>query len=273
MKKLRFYIVQSVTDMTPALRALCTNMETARKYAKTAEEKLVAENYRLIFSLAKIYQHQGLELEDLVSEGLAGLWIAAKEYDPARQSDRPEGQTVRFSYLAAICISQQIIIALRECGSQIRVPNHYSQLLQRLKKEQARFEQENEREPELDELAEILGTDERLLRDLLQSQGNYAELDSPIGEEDGSRMSDMLTDHTYPSAEDRLRKADAKVMADKLLQKVSQRKRKVMKLYYGIDCEQRSVESIAHEMKLTAARVRQLIHEAEKEMRISSRAR
>lgn len=267
MKKLNYYIVQSVTDMTPALRALCNNMETARKYAKTPQEKLVMENYRLIFSLAKIYQHQGLELEDLISEGLLGLWKAAQEYEPERQSQCKEGEAARFSYLAAICISQQIIAALRDCGSQVRVPNHYCRLLSRLKKEQVRFELTNEREPELAELAEILGTDEKLLSDLLQSQSRYVELDCPIGEEGGELMSDLLPSNTYPSADDRMRKADARMLASKLVQRLSQRKRKVIKLYYGIDCEQRSIESIAHEMKLTAARVRQLIHEAEKEMR------
>lgn len=267
VKKININLGQSMTDKTESVKALCRSIETARKYAKTPQEKLVYENYRLVFSLAKRFQHQGVEFEDLVMEGMVGLTLAASRFDSTRKSAVHNGEDTKFSYYAAHYIIGSMCQAISDYGRIVAVPGKYADTLKRIEKAKARFEQDNTFEAGLDDLAEILDITPGMLKAVLAADDAVVELDSPIAENADESVADTLENNCFPSVEEQMEEAYRKAQAHSFLRRLDPRSREIVCRYNGIGFPKSSYETIAFEMRLSSSRVQKLYLEAINKMR------
>ena len=149
-----------------------------------ALDKLVQANLRFVVSVAKQYQHQGLSLSDLINEGNLGLIKAAQRFD--------ETKGFKFISYAVWWIRQSILQALAEQGRLVRLPQNKIGTYNKANKAYMAFEQEHEREPSTEELAELLEMSETEINNIFQSNTRHTSLDAPVHEAEDVAMGDLL---------------------------------------------------------------------------------
>ena len=213
-----------------------------------ALDKLVQSNLRFVVSVAKQYQHQGLSLSDLINEGNLGLITAAQRFD--------ETKGFKFISYAVWWIRQSILQALAEIGRIVRIPQNRIGIYNKANKAYGAFEQEHEREPSTEELADILEMSEIEINHIFQSNTRHASLDAPINDVEHSSMGDLLKGRDD---------ADEDVIEDSLhdeiirvLKFLSPRETEILTMYFGIGCEPKSLEDIGKQYDLTKERTRQI---------------
>src|SRR6266480_6425407 len=145
-----------------------------------ALDKLVQANLRFVVSVAKQYQHQGLSLSDLINEGNIGLIKAAQRFD--------ESKGFKFISYAVWWIRQSILQALVEQSRMVRLPLNKVGSLSKLNKIMIQFEQEHEREPSHDELADIMNVNVKDIAEMMKGQGKHLSMDAPIKENEEGTM-------------------------------------------------------------------------------------
>lgn len=226
--------------------------ERIRMGDERALEKLTKANLRFVVSVAKQYQNQGLSLSDLINEGNLGLIKAAQRFDETRG--------FKFISYAVWWIRQSILQALAEQSRIVRLPLNKVGLSNRISRAYSQLEQEFEREPSTEELAELLEIGLEEVENTLSGASRHVSVDAPFADgEDGSLLDIMIN----PNAEatdvelehnDSLRSEIA--LAMRLL---SDRQQDVLKLYFGIGIEHpMSLEDIGERFALTRERVRQI---------------
>lgn len=233
-----------------------------RQGDEEALEKLVKANLRFVVSVAKQYQNQGLPLTDLISEGNLGLIKAAKRFDETRG--------FKFISYAVWWIRQSILQALAEQSRIVRLPLNRVGALNKINKVFARLEQEYEREPSPEEIAEAMqGTlSAEEVAEIMRQSGRHVSLDSPIAPGEETRFIDVLENPDLPQPDQVLMYESLRQEIAKALATLEDREAQILRMHFGID--QRypmTLDEIAEKLGLTRERVRQIKEKAIRKLR------
>jgi RNA polymerase primary sigma factor len=237
-----------------------------KKDDQLALEKLTKANLRFVVSVAKQYQNQGLTLGDLINEGNLGLIKAAKRFDETRG--------FKFISYAVWWIRQSILQALAEQSRVVRLPLNRVGALNKIGKAFSNLEQEYEREPSANEIAEELEMTAYEVSDTLKISGKHLSLDAPFNQGDDNRLLDVIQDEHQPPPDDLLLNESLRIEVKRALTTLSDREAEVIKLYFGLDREHPlTLEEIGEKFSLTRERVRQIKEKAIRRLRHTSRSR
>ncbi len=236
-----------------------------RKGDQKALEKLTRANLRFVVSVAKQYQNQGLSLPDLINEGNLGLIKAAEKFDETRG--------FKFISYAVWWIRQSILQALAEQSRIVRLPLNQVGSLNKINKAYARFEQENERRPSPEELAEVLDLPAEKVADTLRVSGRHVSVDAPFVEGEDNSLLDVLVNDDSPIADRTLMNESLSTEVERALATLTDRERDIIKLFFGINCQEMTLEEIGEKFGLTRERVRQIKEKAIRRLRHSSRSK
>ena len=251
----------SVNDV-PVSVAINEEVELARRIKAgdmKALHKLTKANLRFVVSVAKQYQNQGLSLPDLIDEGNLGLIRAAQKFDETRG--------FKFISYAVWWIRQSILQALAEQSRIVRLPLNQVGSLNRISKELSKFEQENERRPSSEELAERLGVPVDKISDTLKVSGRHISVDAPFVEGEDNSLIDVLPNDSSPQADAGLNRESLSKEVDRALMQLYEREREILKMFFGIGCQEMSLEEIGVKFDLTRERVRQIKEKAIKRLK------
>ena len=237
-------------------------IELARKIKKgdvKALEKLTKANLRFVVSVAKQYQNQGLSLPDLINEGNLGLIKAAKKYDETRG--------FKFISYAVWWIRQSIMQAISEQSRIVRVPINQMGVIHKMRKVVQQFEQEYQRLPSIDEIAEQIDLPKEKIVEIMSMITKKISMDAPISTNDNGNLLDVLPNKNSPSADEDLLEEGLKKEIERLLVSLSEREQIILRGYFGINQREMSLEEIGEQTGLTRERVRQLKETAIKRLR------
>jgi RNA polymerase primary sigma factor len=231
-----------------------------------ALEKLTRANLRFVVSVAKQYQNQGLSLPDLINEGNLGLIKAAKRFDETRG--------FKFISYAVWWIRQSILQALAEQSRIVRLPLNQVGSLNKINKAYSKLEQEFEREPSAEELADMLDLPIDKVSDTMKVSGRHVSMDAPFANGEESSLLDVLINHDSPKADVGLMNESLSKEIDRALSTLTERERDVVKLFFGIGLNHGlTLEEIGDKFDLTRERVRQIKEKAIRRLRHSSRSK
>ena len=234
-----------------------------RKGDRAALEKLTRANLRFVVSVAKQYQNQGLSLPDLINEGNLGLIKAAEKFDETRG--------FKFISYAVWWIRQSILQALAEQSRIVRLPLNQVGSLNKINKAFSRFEQENERRPSAEELAEELELPIDKISDTIKISGRHISVDAPFVEGEDNSLLDVLVNDDSPIADSTLINESLSKEIDRTLNLLQEREREIVKMFFGIGCQEMTLEEIGDQFGLTRERVRQIKEKAIRRLRTNSK--
>jgi RNA polymerase primary sigma factor len=231
-----------------------------------ALRKLVKANLRFVVSVAKQYQNQGMSLPDLINEGNLGLMKAAQRFDETRG--------FKFISYAVWWIRQAILQSLAEQARIVRLPVNKIGSINRINRAFARLEQEYEREPSSQEIADLLEMIPEDVKESLKTNGRTVSMDAPISSEEDNTMYDVLQSSDTPSPDKNLINESLAYEIERALSTLSPREAKVLKLYFGLGMKHPfTLEEIGEELGLTRERVRQIKEKAIKRIQFTTRCR
>jgi RNA polymerase primary sigma factor len=225
-----------------------------RKGDQKALDKLTRANLRFVVSVAKQYQNQGLSLPDLINEGNLGLIRAAQKFDETRG--------FKFISYAVWWIRQSILQALAEQSRIVRLPLNQVGALNKLNKELSKFEQEHERRPSPEELADRVDMPAEKVADTMKVSGRHSSIDAPFVDGEENSLLDVLVNEDSPMADTRLNQESLAKEVDRALQQLQDRERDILKMFFGIGCQEMTLEEIGAKFDLTRERVRQIKEKA-----------
>lgn len=236
-----------------------------REGDQVALEKLTKTNLRFVVSVAKQYQNQGLTLGDLINEGNLGLIKAAKRFD--------ETKGFKFISYAVWWIRQSILQAIAEQSRIVRLPLNQVGSLSKISKAFSRLEQEYEREPSPEELADILETTVDKVSDTLSNSGRHVSMDAPFVQGEENTLLDVL-ENSDPDTDSILIDESLSEEIRRSLSTLTEREREIIILFFGLGTNhQLSLEEIGEKFSLTRERVRQIKDKALQRLRHTSRSR
>lgn len=221
---------------------------------QAALDKLVSANLRFVVSVAKQYQNQGLSLPDLIDEGNLGLIKAAQKFDETRG--------FKFISYAVWWIRQSILQALAEQSRIVRLPLNQVGSLNKIGKALQRFEQENERRPSPAELAEQLDVPVEKIADTMKVSGRHISVDAPFVDGEDNSLLDVLPNEDSPMADSSLTQESLSKEVNRALEQLNPRERDILKMFFGIGCQEMTLEEIGAKFDLTRERVRQIKEKA-----------
>lgn len=221
---------------------------------RKALEKLTKANLRFVVSVAKQYQNQGLSLPDLINEGNIGLLKAAEKFDETRG--------FKFISYAVWWIRQSILQAIAEQGRVVRLPLNLVGSVNRINKVLSKFEQENERRPSVDEIADKTDMPHEKIEDVLKVNTRQVSVDAPMADGDGTSMIDFMQSDSDSSTDEELLKESLRAEIASALSVLNDRERNVIEAFYGINQPECTMEEIGKKYGLTRERVRQIREKA-----------
>ncbi len=237
-----------------------------RRGDQKALEKLTKANLRFVVSVAKQYQNQGLSLGDLINEGNLGLIKAAKRFDETRG--------YKFISYAVWWIRQSILQALAEQSRVVRLPLNRVGALNKIGKMYSNLEQEFEREPTPEEIAEVLDISPFEVTDTMKMSGRHLSMDAPFSQGEDNRLLDIIHNNSQPPPDQTLLKESLSQEVDRALATLSGREAEVVRLYFGLNREHPlTLEEIGERFELTRERVRQIKEKALRRLRHTSRSK
>ena len=239
--------------------------QAIKKGDRQALEKLTRANLRFVVSVAKQYQNQGLSLPDLINEGNLGLIKAAEKFDETRG--------FKFISYAVWWIRQSILQALAEQSRIVRLPLNQVGSLNKINKAIQRFEQENERRPSADELAKELDMPVDKVIDSLKVAGRHISMDAPFVEGEDNSLLDVLVNDDAPVADRTLINESLQKEIDRALSTLTDRESDIIKMFFGLGCQEMTLEEIGDQFQLTRERVRQIKEKAIRRLRQDSRSK
>jgi len=236
-----------------------------REGDQAALERLTKTNLRFVVSVAKQYQNQGLTLGDLINEGNLGLIKAAKRFD--------ETKGFKFISYAVWWIRQSILQAIAEQSRIVRLPLNQVGSLSKISKAFSKLEQEYEREPSPEELADILETTVDKVSDTLSNSGRHVSMDAPFVQGEENTLLDVL-ENSDPDTDSTLIDESLSEEIKRSLATLTEREREIIVLFFGLGSNhQLSLEEIGEKFSLTRERVRQIKDKALQRLRHTSRSR
>lgn len=230
-----------------------------KKGDRKALEKLTKANLRFVVSVAKQYQNQGLSLPDLINEGNLGLIKAAEKFDETRG--------FKFISYAVWWIRQSILQAIAEQSRIVRLPLNQVGSANKINRILNKFEQENERRPNADEIAERIDLPEDKIIDAMKVNGKHISVDAPFMEGDESSLLDILPNTDSPSTDNELVMESLRDEVGRALSSLNERERNIIESFYGINQPEMTMEEIGDKYKLTRERVRQIKEKALRKLR------
>jgi len=232
-----------------------------------ALDRLTKANLRFVVSVAKQYQNQGLSLPDLINEGNLGLIKAAQRFDETRG--------FKFISYAVWWIRQSILQSLAEQSRIVRLPLNKVGLTNRINKAFQQLEQEYEREPSAEELADMLELDTDEVTATLSMSSRHVSMDSPISEGEDSTLIDVMANPNSESADEQIDHIDSlKLEIERSLNTLTERQQEVIRFFFGIGIDHpMSLEDIGERFNLTRERVRQIKDKAITRLRNASRSK
>ena len=236
-----------------------------REGDQAALERLTKTNLRFVVSVAKQYQNQGLTLGDLINEGNLGLIKAAKRFD--------ETKGFKFISYAVWWIRQSILQAIAEQSRIVRLPLNQVGSLSKISKAFSRLEQEYEREPSPEELADMLETTVEKISDTLSNSGRHVSMDAPFVQGEENTLLDVLGNKD-PETDSNLIDESLSEEIRRSLSTLTDREREIVVLFFGLSTSQPlSLEEIGEKFNLTRERVRQIKDKALQRLRHTSRSK
>ncbi len=234
-----------------------------RKGDRRALEKLTRANLRFVVSVAKQYQNQGLSLPDLINEGNLGLIKAAEKFDETRG--------FKFISYAVWWIRQSILQALAEQARIVRLPLNQVGSLNKISKAFSKFEQENERRPSAEELADQLDLPVDKIVDSLKVSGRHISVDAPFVDGEDNSLLDVLVNDDSPMADNLLVNESLSREIDRALSTLTDREKEIVQMFFGIGMQEMTLEEIGDRFGLTRERVRQIKEKAIRRLKQNQR--
>ena len=236
-----------------------------KKGDQEALDKLTRANLRFVVSVAKQYQNQGISLPDLINEGNLGLIKAAEKFDETRG--------FKFISYAVWWIRQSILQALAEQSRIVRLPLNQVGSLNKINKALSQFEQQYERQPSPDELADMLEIPREKIADTLRVSGRHVSVDAPFVDGEDNSLLDVLVNNDSPNADKGLVNESLNTEIERALSTLTERERDIVKYFFGIGCQEMTLEEIGEKFGLTRERVRQIKEKAIRRLRHSARSK
>ncbi|MBC35312.1 MAG: RNA polymerase subunit sigma [Bacteroidetes bacterium] len=233
---------------------------------RLALEKLTKANLRFVVSVSKQYQNQGLSLPDLINEGNLGLIKAAQRFDETRG--------FKFISYAVWWIRQSILQALAEQSRIVRLPLNKIGAINKINKAYAKLEQEYEREPNHDEIADLLECSETEVKESIKNSGRHVSMDAPLVQDEDNNMYDVLRNDEGITPETELLYDSLRKEIDRAVSTLTPREADVVKLYFGLNGgHPMTLEEIGEKFDLTRERVRQIKEKAIRRLKHTSRSK
>ena len=226
---------------------------------RKALDKLVSSNLRFVVSVAKQYQNQGLSLPDLINEGNMGLIKAAEKFDETRG--------FKFISYAVWWIRQSILQAIAEKSSLIKLPVNQVGAVNKISHASSKFEQEHERRPSLDEIAERLDIPEEKIEDAFKVSGRHMSVDAPINSNETNSLLDVIPSEDNTQADQEMDIESLRKEMSRLLTFLNDRDRTVIESFYGIGQPEQTLDEIASKCGVSRERVRQIREKAIRKLR------
>lgn len=224
-----------------------------------ALDRLTRSNLRFVVSVAKQYQNQGMSLPDLINEGNIGLIKAAHKFDETRG--------FKFISYAVWWIRQSILQALADQSRIVRLPLNQVGHLGRIARTFSKWEQEHERNPSNDELAEALDISPDKVAEVMKQGGKHLSLDAPFTDAEENSLQDVLADETDIEADKLLDQESLATEIHRTLALLPEREREILKMFYGINRPEMALEEIGAHFGLSRERVRQIKEKTLKKLR------
>ena len=230
-----------------------------RKGDRQALDILVKSNLRFVVSVARQYQNQGLSLPDLINEGNVGLIKAAEKFDETRG--------FKFISYAVWWIRQTILQALAEQSRIVRLPLNQVSAVNKISKAITKFEQEFERKPSPEELAELVNEVPEKINDSLRASGRHVSVDAPFVEGEDNSPLDVMENTDAPAADHTLISESLQMEISRALEILNERERDIIEMSFGISQPEMTLEEIGDRFGLTRERVRQIREKAIRKLR------
>ena len=253
--------VDQEVELAQKIRKMNEENATPKEHAegRAALEKLTRANLRFVVSVAKQYQNQGLSLPDLINEGNLGLIKAAEKFDETRG--------FKFISYAVWWIRQSILQALAEQSRIVRLPLNQVGSLNKISKALSKFEQEHERRPSAEELADTLDIPVDKIADTLKVSGRHVSVDAPFVDGEDNSLLDVLVNDDSPMADRSLVSESLATEIDRALSTLTDREKQILQMFFGISCQEMTLEEIGDKFGLTRERVRQIKEKAIRKLR------
>lgn len=233
---------------------------------QAALERMVGANLRFVVSVSKQYQNQGLSLPDLINEGNVGLIKAAQRFDETRG--------FKFISYAVWWIRQSILQALAEQARIVRLPLNKIGNINKINRMFSELEQQHEREPTADEIAEALGINETDVRDGMYTSSRHVSMDAPLIDGEDGTMIDLMKNDTAPNPDEQLLHESLKKEIERTLATLTPREADVIRLFFGLGGKPAmTLEEIGEKFDLTRERVRQIKEKALRRLKQQSRSK
>jgi len=241
----------------------------ARKLKDGDEEalnRLVKANLRFVVAVAKQYQNQGLSLPDLINEGNLGLIKAAQRFDETRG--------FKFISYAVWWIRQSILQALAEQARIVKLPLNKIGSINKVNKAFTDLEQRYEREPSVEEIAEVLELASDDIKEALRSSNRHVSMDAPLTQDEDSNMYDVILSPDSPAPDRGLLNDSLRKEIERALATLTPREANIIRLYFGLNGKHpHTLEEIGEEFDLTRERVRQIKEKAIKRLKQTTRSK
>lgn len=239
--------------------------ERIKKGDMSAIEKLTKANLRFVVSVAKQYQNQGLSLPDLINEGNLGLIKAAGRFDETRG--------FKFISFAVWWIRQAILQAIAEQSRMVRLPLNQVAIVNKMNRKFAELEQSYERTPFPEEVAESLELPKEKVKDTLRYSSKHTSFDAQFNDDEDGGLLDVVENVNSPRADIQVMNESLRTEIFRAISTLSERENKIIRMYFGIGCEDKTLEEISVYFGLTRERVRQIKEAAIRRMRLGSRSK
>lgn len=236
-----------------------------KKGDRKALERLTKANLRFVVSVAKQYQNKGLSLPDLINEGNLGLIKAAERYDETRG--------FKFISYAVWWIRQSILQAIAEQSRIVRLPLNQVGSVNRIARELNKFEQENERKPSVEEMADRIDLPEEKIAEAMKINTHHVSMDAPFADGEDNSLLDFLPNTDSPSTDNVLDQESLRTEIGRVLDVLNDREQKVIKAFFGIGMQEMTLEEIGDKYNLTRERVRQIKEKAIRRLRYNAKSK